>query len=164
MLTIRDGLVQHYKRTRDTTHNHDERRDAEQIIEALRSVFYSASAYDAENPALGSLLGFIERAVGLHTHEVTGKDELVTVATIHKAKGGEALLVFICGFEEGLLPLARALEEGGLKALEEERRGGYVAITRGRKVVLVTWAVRRHGQLTNGQSRFIAEAGIPAGF
>jgi DNA helicase-2/ATP-dependent DNA helicase PcrA len=161
VLTIRDGLVQHYKRTRDTTREHDERRDAERIIEELRSVCRSASAYDAENPSLGSLLGFIEQAVGLHSAEVTSKDELVTVATIHKAKGGEALLVFICGFEEGLMPLARALEEGGVKALEEERRGGYVAITRGKKVVLVTWAARRHGQLTNGVSRFRDEAGIP---
>lgn len=159
-LTIRDGLVAHYKSKRDRTRDPDERREAERILEDLRSVCRSASSYDASEPALGSLLGFVERAVGLHSQEVSSEDELVTVSTIHKAKGTEARLVFVCGCEERLLPLGRALEEGGHKALEEERRSMYVAMTRAGNVLVLTWAERRRSQPTQGPSRFLAEAGV----
>ncbi len=56
----------------------------------------------------------------------------VTIMTIHAAKGLEFPLVFLVGWEEGVFPSQRAMDEGGLASLEEERRLAYVAITRAR--------------------------------
>jgi DNA helicase-2/ATP-dependent DNA helicase PcrA len=80
--------------------------------------------------------------------------------TIHAAKGLEFPLVFLVGWEEGVFPSQRALDEGGLASLEEERRLAYVAITRARtKATIIHAANRRiYGQWTSSiPSRFVAE-------
>ncbi|MDQ6611254.1 MAG: UvrD-helicase domain-containing protein, partial [Gemmatimonadota bacterium] len=93
---------------------------------------------------------------------VAGVDKLdpsadaVTMMTMHNAKGLEFPMVFICGLEDGLFPLARAAEEPHL--LEEERRLFYVGITRAEKKLFLTTAEqrRRYGELTMSQpSRFL---------
>jgi DNA helicase-2/ATP-dependent DNA helicase PcrA len=80
--------------------------------------------------------------------------------TIHAAKGLEFDHVFLPGWEEGVFPSQRALDEGGLAALEEERRLAYVAITRARRRCTILHAANRriYGQWTSSiPSRFIAE-------
>ncbi len=57
-------------------------------------------------------------------------EDTVTIMTIHAAKGLEFDHVFCVGWEEGVFPSQRAIDEGGLASLEEERRLAYVAITR----------------------------------
>ena len=84
----------------------------------------------------------------------------VTIMTIHAAKGLEYDNVFLVGWEEGIFPSQRALDEGGLASLEEERRLAYVAITRAkRKCTIIHAANRRiYGQWTSSiPSRFIEE-------
>ncbi len=88
------------------------------------------------------------------------EQELVTLMTLHNAKGLEYDTVFIVGCEEGAFPHMRALEEGGE---EEERRLCYVGITRARKRLYMTWARERRlfGRAEhNLPSRFIDE--LPA--
>ncbi|HCY01735.1 MAG TPA: hypothetical protein DHU71_01650, partial [Erythrobacter sp.] len=63
-------------------------------------------------------------------NERTGDGEKVTIMTMHAAKGLEFDHVFLPGWEEGVFPSQRAIDEGGLASLEEERRLAYVAITR----------------------------------
>ena len=83
--------------------------------------------------------------------------------TIHAAKGLEFDYLFLVGWEEGVFPSQRAMDEGGLASLEEERRLAYVAITRARKQCTILHAANRriYGQWTSSiPSRFIAE--LPA--
>ncbi len=90
----------------------------------------------------------------------TDDEGLVTLMTLHNAKGLEYPIVFLIGCEEGVFPHSRALDEGGL---EEERRLAYVGITRAERDLYVTSARTRtvFGARSFGApSRFIAE--IPA--
>src|SRR3546814_6160146 len=87
----------------------------------------------------------------------------VTILTIHAAKGLEFDTVFLAGWEEGVFPSQRSLDEGGNASLEEERRLAYVAITRARRQAWIMHAANRriYGQWTSSiPSRFIAE--LPA--
>jgi superfamily I DNA/RNA helicase len=70
-------------------------------------------------------------------------DDAVRIMTIHAAKGLEYDTVFCVGWEEGLFPSQRALDEGGVKSLEEERRLAYVAITRARRLAVILHAANR---------------------
>jgi DNA helicase II / ATP-dependent DNA helicase PcrA len=86
--------------------------------------------------------------------------ELVSIMTLHGAKGLEFDHVFLAGWEEGLFPNQRALDEGGAKALEEERRLAYVGITRARLDCTISFASNRriYNQWSSSvPSRFIAE-------
>src|SRR5207237_5076349 len=85
---------------------------------------------------------------------------LVTLMTLHNAKGLEYPIVFIIGCEEGVFPHSRALDEGGL---EEERRLCYVGITRAERDLYLTYARTRNvfgARSFGAPSRFIS--GIPA--
>lgn len=87
----------------------------------------------------------------------------VTIMTVHAAKGLEFDQLFLAGWEDGLFPSQRSLDEGGLKSLEEERRLAYVAITRARRQCTILHAANRrvYGQWQSAiPSRFIAE--LPA--
>src|SRR4029453_10557549 len=89
-----------------------------------------------------------------------GGGDKVTIMTIHAAKGLEFPLVFLAGWEEGVFPSQRSLDEGGLASLEEERRLAYVAITRARRQAPILHAANRriYGQWTSSiPSRFVAE-------
>jgi DNA helicase-2/ATP-dependent DNA helicase PcrA len=80
--------------------------------------------------------------------------------TIHAAKGLEFEIVYLPGWEEGVFPSQRSMDEGGLASLEEERRLAYVAITRARRKCTILHAANRriYGQWTSSiPSRFLAE-------
>ncbi len=80
--------------------------------------------------------------------------------TIHAAKGLEFDTVFLAGWEEGVFPSQRALDEGGNASLEEERRLAYVAITSARRKCYILHAANRriYGQWTSSiPSRFVNE-------
>ena len=84
--------------------------------------------------------------------------------TIHGAKGLEFDHIFLPGWEEGVFPSQRALDEGGLASLEEERRLAYVAITRARRRCTILHAANRriYGQWTSSiPSRFVNELPEP---
>jgi DNA helicase-2/ATP-dependent DNA helicase PcrA len=107
-----------------------------------------------------SLTAFLEHVSLVMDNEAQTDEPKVTIMTIHAAKGLEFDTVFLAGWEEGLFPSQRALDEGGLASLEEERRLAYVAITRARRQAIILHAANRriYGQWTSSlPSRFIAE-------
>ena len=86
-VTMPGGLVRHYQHQRDHTPDPDRRRDAERVLEDLRSLCRAAQAHD-EHDEHATLTGFLEQAAGLHSQEVdAASDRRITVSTIHRAKG-----------------------------------------------------------------------------
>ncbi len=86
--------------------------------------------------------------------------DMVSLMTMHAAKGLEFDVVFLPGWEEGLFPSQRSVDENGMKGLEEERRLAYVGITRARKKLYISHAANRriYNQWQNSiPSRFIGE-------
>ena len=103
---------------------------------------------------------FLEHVSLVMDNDAADDAEKVTIMTIHAAKGLEFDQVFLPGWEEGVFPSQRAMDEGGLASLEEERRLAYVAITRARRRCTILHAANRriYGQWTSSiPSRFIAE-------
>lgn len=107
-----------------------------------------------------SLQAFLEHVSLVMDNDEARQGDRVTIMTIHAAKGLEFDIVYLPGWEEGVFPSQRSLDEGGLAALEEERRLAYVAITRARRKATVIHAANRriYGQWTSSiPSRFLAE-------
>ena len=107
-----------------------------------------------------TLPAFLEHVSLVMDNDENRQGEKVTIMTIHAAKGLEFDIVYLPGWEEGIFPSQRALDEGGLASLEEERRLAYVAITRARKKATVMHAANRriYGQWTSSlPSRFVGE-------
>ncbi len=107
-----------------------------------------------------TLGAFLEHVSLVMDNEASSDGAKVTIMTIHAAKGLEFERVFLAGWEEGVFPSQRALDEGGLASLEEERRLAYVAITRARRHCTILHAANRriYGQWTSSiPSRFIGE-------
>jgi len=111
-----------------------------------------------------SLQAFLEH-VSLVTEAANNDSntDMVSLMTLHAAKGLEFNVVFLPGWEEGVFPHQRAIDESGMKGLEEERRLAYVGITRARKHLYISHAANRriYNQWQSSiPSRFIGE--IPA--
>ncbi|MEP0644526.1 ATP-dependent helicase, partial [Parasphingorhabdus sp.] len=103
---------------------------------------------------------FLEHVSLVMDNEARDDEAKVTIMTMHGAKGLEFENVFCAGWEEGVFPSQRSLDEGGNASLEEERRLAYVAITRARKKCTIFHAANRriYGQWTSSiPSRFIEE-------
>ena len=107
-----------------------------------------------------SLGAFLEHVSLVMDNDEARSGEKVTIRTIHAAKGLEFDTIYLAGWEEGVFPSQRSLDEGGLASLEEERRLAYVAITRARRRATIIHAANRriYGQWTSSiPSRFLAE-------
>jgi DNA helicase-2/ATP-dependent DNA helicase PcrA len=136
--------------------------EAQGRIENLEQLVEVGREFDvAAQPGEDSLDVFLQE-IALVADADTRTDDagLVTLMTLHNAKGLEYPIVFIVGCEEGVFPHSRALDEG---ALEEERRLFYVGVTRAMRALYLTYARRRtlFGAQTYGmRSRFLDE--IPA--
>ncbi|HWT92293.1 MAG TPA: UvrD-helicase domain-containing protein [Solirubrobacteraceae bacterium] len=136
--------------------------EAEGRLENLRALVEAAREFDAAaEPGEDTLDQFLQQVALVADTDGRQDDEgLVTMMTLHNAKGLEYPVVFLVGMEEGVFPHSRALDEGGL---EEERRLMYVGVTRAKKQLTLTYARRRNvfGSQTYGiKSRFLEE--IPA--
>ncbi len=131
--------------------------EAQGRIENLEELVQVAREYDAtaEN---GSVEEFLQQISLLSDADSIKDDEgLVTLMTLHNAKGLEFPIVFIIGMEDGVFPHSRAIDEGGV---EEERRLAYVGITRAMRDLTLTSARRRNAFGANSfgvRSRFIDE-------
>ncbi|TAE80475.1 MAG: DNA helicase II [Alphaproteobacteria bacterium] len=90
-----------------------------------------------------TLTDFIEHVGLVMEREVAADDQMVSVMSLHSAKGLEFDVVFCTGWEEGLFPHQRALDEQGGVGLEEERRLAYVGITRAKRRLYISHASRR---------------------
>lgn len=107
-----------------------------------------------------NLQGFLEHVSLIMDNEKEGEGEKVSIMTLHGAKGLEFPCVFLPGWEDGLFPSQRSMDESGLKGLEEERRLAYVGITRAEEICTISFAANRRvfGQWQNSMpSRFIDE-------
>ncbi|MBO9411273.1 MULTISPECIES: UvrD-helicase domain-containing protein [unclassified Ruegeria] len=107
-----------------------------------------------------NLQGFLEHVSLVMDNEQDGDGAKVSIMTLHAAKGLEFPAVFLPGWEDGLFPSQRSMDESGLKGLEEERRLAYVGITRAEEVCTISFAANRRvfGQWQNAMpSRFIDE-------
>ncbi|MGA8194159.1 MAG: UvrD-helicase domain-containing protein [Acetobacteraceae bacterium] len=107
-----------------------------------------------------TLAGFLDHVALVMENDENAEGDRVNLMTLHGAKGLEFDTVFLPGWEEGLFPNQRALDEGGLKSLEEERRLAYVGLTRARRRVIVSHAANRRiyaNWQSSIPSRFIEE-------
>ncbi len=124
----------------------------DQLVEVARE--FDALATEDED----TLEQFLQQLALVADADSRSEDEgLVTLMTLHNAKGLEYPIVFIAGCEDGVFPHSRALDEGGL---EEERRLFYVGVTRAKRELYLAYARRRSvfGQATYGlRSRFLDE-------
>ena len=110
-----------------------------------------------------NLQGFLEHVSLIMDNETEEQGEKVSIMTLHAAKGLEFPAVFLPGWEDGLFPSQRSMDESGMKGLEEERRLAYVGITRAEEICTVSFAANRrvYGQWQSAMpSRFIDE--LPA--
>ncbi|USO01917.1 MAG: UvrD-helicase domain-containing protein [Alphaproteobacteria bacterium] len=104
--------------------------------------------------------GFLDHVSLVADNLANARTDVVTVMTLHAAKGLEFSHVFLTGWEEGVFPNPRALDDLGRAGLEEERRLAYVGLTRARRKAYITYAVNRRIQgrwQSNPPSRFITE-------
>ena len=123
--------------------------------ESLQALVAQAEAFAAD-PEMGSTLGgFVDdldkRAAEQHAPVADG----VTLATLHAAKGLEWDAVFVCGVQEGSIPITFATTPA---EVEEERRLLYVGLTRAREHLAISWSLARNpgGRRTRKPSRFLA--------
>ena len=131
----------------------DKSIEGEGRLENLKELINAMSGFE-------NLQGFLEHISLVMDGDSQAEAGEVSLMTLHAAKGLEFDVVFLPGWEEGLFPSQRSIDELGLAGLEEERRLAYVGITRARKRLFITFAANRqiHG-LWQGSipSRFISE-------
>jgi DNA helicase-2/ATP-dependent DNA helicase PcrA len=107
-----------------------------------------------------TLAGFLDHVALVTENEEQADDDKVSLMTLHGAKGLEFDTVFLPGWEDGIFPNQRAMDENGNKGLEEERRLAYVGLTRARRRAIVSHAANRRiyaNWQSSIPSRFIEE-------
>ena len=112
------------------------------------------------NDGQGHITGFLEHVALATSLDQDWQSEKVNLMTIHASKGLEFDVVFLPGWEEGLFPHQKSIEEKGESGLEEERRLAYVAITRAKKLAKISFSMNRFYQgdwIDSMASRFVDE-------
>ncbi len=131
----------------------DKAADAPGRLENLKELIEAMKEFE-------TMAGFLEHVGLVMETNQNAEQDAVTLMTLHGAKGLEFDHVFLPGWEEGVFPNQRALDETGVAGLEEERRLAYVGLTRARHRATVTYAANRQifGQWQSAiASRFIEE-------
>ncbi len=131
----------------------DKSADAPGRLDNLKELIRSMEQFE-------NMAGYLEHVSLVMDREEQEADDKVNLMTLHAAKGLEFETVFLPGWEEGLFPHQRALDESGLAGLEEERRLAYVGITRAKQRAKISFAANRriHNLWQNSlPSRFIDE-------
>lgn len=134
----------------------DKTPEAPGRLENLKELVSAMEEFD-------TLAGFLEHISLVMENTATSQGAQVSLMTLHAAKGLEFDVVFLPGWEEGIFPNQRALDENGAAGLEEERRLAYVGLTRARRHVEISFAANRrlHGLWQAAiPSRFVQE--LPA--
>jgi len=131
---------------------------AQSKIENIKELILAVQEFEENNEdkSLTAFLEYIALITDIDLYK--GEEDVITIMTLHSAKGLEFPVVFITGFEEGIFPHSRALNSE--EELEEERRLCYVGMTRAKERIYLTYAWRRNlngNTLFNSVSRFISE-------
>ena len=167
-----DAVIDDETRPQGTAHDHIEL--AEMILEESGYTEYWQNEKTPEAPGrlenlkelinqlhqFENLQGFQEHVSLVMDNEREDGGPKVSIMTLHAAKGMEFPAVFLPGWEDGLFPSQRSMDESGLKGLEEERRLAYVGITRAEELCTISFAANRrvYGQWQSAlPSRFIDE-------
>ncbi|MEL7490307.1 MAG: UvrD-helicase domain-containing protein [Pseudomonadota bacterium] len=122
-------------------------------LDNLKEIVQAVSEYD-------TLEAYLDHVALVAEHNEASADGQVWLMTLHAAKGLEFPVVFLAGWEEGIFPSQRALDEKGTAALEEERRLAYVGVTRAEESCRISFAANRqiYGRWQTAiPSRFIDE-------
>ena len=137
-----------------TTHwKNDKSPDAAGRLENLKELVKALEEFE-------NFQGFLEHISLVMDNASDDAGEKVSIMTLHAAKGLEFPCVFLPGWEDGLFPSQRTMDESGLKGVEEERRLAYVGITRAEEICTISFAANRriYNQWQNAlPSRFIDE-------
>ena len=131
----------------------DKTPTAQTRLENLKELVQSMGNFD-------TLQGYLEHVSLVMDMDRGPQADAVQIMTLHAAKGLEFPLVFLPGWEEGVFPSQRSMDESGEKGLEEERRLGYVGITRAREEARISFVANRmvYGRWTSQlPSRFVDE-------
>ena len=131
----------------------DKTPEAPGRLENLKELVKALEAFE-------NLGGFLEHVSLIMDNDSGDEDQKVSIMTLHAAKGLEFPAVFLPGWEDGLFPSQRSMDENGIKGLEEERRLAYVGITRAEELCTISFAGNRRvfGQWQSSlPSRFIDE-------
>lgn len=145
MILEESGYIQMWKE--------DKSAEAPGRIENLKELINALGEFE-------SLPGFLDHVSLVMENNQSQTEDLVSLMSLHAAKGLEFKTVFLCGWEETLFPHARSLEENGPAGLEEERRLAYVGLTRAREHAIITYAQHRRfyqGWQITYPSRFLKE-------
>ena len=127
--------------------------DNENRLENIKELLNAMKEFD-------NLEGFLEHVSLATSVDQEWDGEKINMMTMHAAKGLEFDVVFLPGWEEGLFPHQKSIEEKGQKGLEEERRLAYVGITRAKKRAIISFSMNRFYQgdwIDSMASRFIDE-------
>jgi DNA helicase-2/ATP-dependent DNA helicase PcrA len=151
------GLMPHYQNATGA-----KKREAEDRLENLNELLNAATLFvhEAEDDSLTEFLTHASLEAG--EHQAGDDEDALHLMTVHAAKGLEFHTVFITGLEQGLFPHQNSIDSDG--GLDEERRLMYVAITRARRRLYLSFAQSRmlHGKTSYGMaSRFLRE--LPEG-
>ena len=122
-------------------------------LENIKELINAMKEYD-------NLESFLEHVALATSLDQDWEDKKVNLMTMHASKGLEFDVVFLPGWEEGLFPHQKSIEEKGQKGLEEERRLAYVGITRAKKLAIISFSINRFYQgdwMDSLASRFIDE-------
>ena len=153
------GLRAHYQNEKE---GQDRLANLDELVNAAANFIAEEGVVGAEGELSADLISFLAHAaLEAGEHQAGEGDDALQLMTTHSAKGLEFNVVFLSGLEEGLFPHENAIQESG--GLEEERRLMYVAVTRARRRLYLSYAQTRmlHGQTRYGlASRFIEE--VPA--
>ena len=131
----------------------DKNISAQSKIENIKELLIAMQDYN-------SIEEFLEHVSLVTAIDQGNEDVKVSLMTLHAAKGLEYDYVFLPGWEEGLFPHQKTIDETGNKGIEEERRLAYVGITRARKIINISSSLSRRFQsnwMPSLQSRFIEE-------
>ncbi|MCP4209069.1 MAG: UvrD-helicase domain-containing protein [Shimia sp.] len=131
----------------------DKTPEAPGRLENLKELVKALEGFD-------NLQGFLEHVSLIMDNEREDAEQKISIMTLHAAKGLEFPAVFLPGWEDGLFPSQRSMDESGVKGLEEERRLAYVGITRAEDICTISFAGNRRvfGQWQSQMpSRFIDE-------
>jgi len=136
--------------------------EAETRLENLEELINALTDYESKQPE-PSLEGFLEKTALFNDTDKFSEHGLVTLMTLHSAKGLEFPVVFMVGLEEGLFPHLRTIEADDADGMEEERRLFYVGMTRAQERLFLFHARRRQLRgmfYSTDPSRFLEE--LPA--
>jgi len=153
---IGTGLIEFFKEEKD-----EDKRET--IQDNIQTLFEDIDDFVKKNPE-SNFADYLENTALMSASDEVANVEKVTLMTVHMAKGLEYDFVFVAGLNQGVFPNQRALDEGGEKALEEERRLCYVAFTRAKKSLFLTYNLGYSPILRreSSPSKFLEDAGFAA--